>query len=242
MGGDKRKSVLPTVAIMSLAGKKVAMAFVQYKCPGCGEDRGPYDSQRCGAMVVKHMKTCILKNPDKKEACMREARQCGQEENLKKALEGKEALPRASEEGSALGKRPRSRLSKSPKPAAGRASNPKAIKRPRKPVIRVDIATSAETHYRSLREAHMAVGVDRKTMADAIENSSPLDGARWYWEDGSAPKEPLCTKCGEKNDDRVRVYIVCDGCDREWHKECIEPPISKLPDGDWFCQECSTGE
>ena len=60
------------------------------------QDRGPYDSQRCGAMVVKHMKTCILKNPDKKEACMREARQCGQEENLKKALEGKEALPRAS--------------------------------------------------------------------------------------------------------------------------------------------------
>ena len=109
-------------------------------------------------------------------------------------------------------------------------------------MIRVDIDTSAETSYKSLREAHMAVGVDRKTMADAIQNGLVLRGARWFFEDGPAPEDPMCTKCGEENDDRERNYIECDGCHKEWHFECTEPPISKQPDGDWFCHECSTGE
>lgn len=32
--------------------------------------------------------------------------------------------------------------------------------------------------------------------------------------------------------------IVCDDCQKAYHLECLDPPLSKVPLGDWFCNEC----
>ena len=108
-------------------------------------------------------------------------------------------------------------------------------------MIQIEVATSVKKRYKSLREAHFAAEVDRKTMTDAIWNKGVLKGARWYFDDDSLLEDSKCTKCGQ-NDDRIRDYIACDGCNKEWHFECTEPPISEVPEGTWFCLECSTGE
>jgi DNA polymerase III epsilon subunit-like protein len=34
--------------------------------------------------------------------------------------------------------------------------------------------------------------------------------------------------------------VMCDGCDNSCHLECMDPPRSEDPEGDWFCNDCMT--
>jgi hypothetical protein len=33
--------------------------------------------------------------------------------------------------------------------------------------------------------------------------------------------------------------MLCDGCGKPYHKECLTPPLEAVPEGDWFCPEVS---
>ena len=33
-------------------------------------------------------------------------------------------------------------------------------------------------------------------------------------------------------------FVLCDGCDRAFHRECLDPVLTEVPDGDWFCIGC----
>ena len=52
----------------------------------------------------------------------------------------------------------------------------------------------------------------------------------------------LCLECkrcmicdqGAATDD----LLFCDACDKGFHMECLDPPLSKLPDGRWICPFC----
>eukprot|EP00297_Palpitomonas_bilix_P001248 CAMPEP_0113895830 /NCGR_PEP_ID=MMETSP0780_2-20120614/17613_1 /TAXON_ID=652834 /ORGANISM="Palpitomonas bilix" /LENGTH=1054 /DNA_ID=CAMNT_0000886769 /DNA_START=34 /DNA_END=3198 /DNA_ORIENTATION=- /assembly_acc=CAM_ASM_000599 len=45
-----------------------------------------------------------------------------------------------------------------------------------------------------------------------------------------------CEICGKDHSpDRT---IVCDGCDAEYHFDCLVPAITEVPDGDWYCSDC----
>ncbi|XP_051926726.1 histone acetyltransferase KAT6B isoform X2 [Hippocampus zosterae] len=46
-----------------------------------------------------------------------------------------------------------------------------------------------------------------------------------------------CSSCRiqGKNADQM---LFCDSCDRGFHMECCEPPISTMPKGTWLCQFC----
>ncbi|CAM9862982.1 unnamed protein product, partial [Chrysoparadoxa australica] len=50
------------------------------------------------------------------------------------------------------------------------------------------------------------------------------------------PWSPGCSLCG-LDGDPSRV-LVCDGCDKEFHLACLEPPLTVVPEGDWFCPGC----
>ena len=54
-------------------------------------------------------------------------------------------------------------------------------------------------------------------------------------------KECSCKICGERrNPERV---LLCDECDGEYHLECLDPPLSKVPDDDdWYCPSCKNDE
>ena len=32
--------------------------------------------------------------------------------------------------------------------------------------------------------------------------------------------------------------LVCDGCERAYHTECLRPPLEIIPKGDWYCPVC----
>ena len=42
--------------------------------------------------------------------------------------------------------------------------------------------------------------------------------------------------------DNVGELLICDGCERSYHLQCLDPPLEleNVPDGDWFCPQCSS--
>lgn len=49
-----------------------------------------------------------------------------------------------------------------------------------------------------------------------------------------------CTICDEEfNGIDEDLVLICDGCENEIHIYCLNPPLFDIPEGDWFCPECS---
>lgn len=42
-----------------------------------------------------------------------------------------------------------------------------------------------------------------------------------------------CDECGEEG-----TLLLCDGCVRAYHKECLDPPLKRTPRGKWYCAIC----
>ncbi|KAK3152374.1 hypothetical protein QOZ80_2BG0158090 [Eleusine coracana subsp. coracana] len=58
------------------------------------------------------------------------------------------------------------------------------------------------------------------------------------------PKAPwevgVCKVCGiDRDDDNV---LLCDKCDSEYHTYCLNPPLPRVPRGNWYCPSCVSGE
>ncbi|KAL5207727.1 hypothetical protein ABZP36_032162 [Zizania latifolia] len=54
------------------------------------------------------------------------------------------------------------------------------------------------------------------------------------WEDG------VCKVCGiDRDDDSV---LLCDKCDSEYHTYCLNPPLARIPEGNWYCPSCMLGQ
>ncbi|KAI9006930.1 PLU-1-like protein-domain-containing protein [Hyaloraphidium curvatum] len=52
----------------------------------------------------------------------------------------------------------------------------------------------------------------------------------------SAPPEDRCTICSSGRE--PSKLLICDGCEKVFHLYCLDPPLSKVPRGKWFCPEC----
>lgn len=60
-------------------------------------------------------------------------------------------------------------------------------------------------------------------------------------DDPASPHRPHkhqdgCLACGK--DDDHKNLMFCDMCDGEYHYYCLQPPLSAVPAGDWFCSAC----
>ena len=42
--------------------------------------------------------------------------------------------------------------------------------------------------------------------------------------------------CNSK--ERDEDMILCDTCDRGYHKDCLKPPLKNIPEGEWICKDC----
>ncbi|EMD39122.1 hypothetical protein CERSUDRAFT_46878, partial [Gelatoporia subvermispora B] len=58
------------------------------------------------------------------------------------------------------------------------------------------------------------------------------------------PRHPLeveapeaCVVCGQDTGDDDPL-LECEKCDYPHHLKCLDPPMSEVPDGEWFCPEC----
>lgn len=47
----------------------------------------------------------------------------------------------------------------------------------------------------------------------------------------------FCEICHQS--DREDRMLLCDGCDRGYHMECLTPPITTVPIEEWYCPECT---
>ncbi|KAJ1958726.1 hypothetical protein EC988_000131 [Linderina pennispora] len=45
-----------------------------------------------------------------------------------------------------------------------------------------------------------------------------------------------CTECGGKDDEEHT--LSCDECGRFFHMRCLYPPLTTVPEEDWFCPDC----
>ncbi|GAQ77984.1 protein with Helicase_C domain [Klebsormidium nitens] len=61
-----------------------------------------------------------------------------------------------------------------------------------------------------------------------LERKKELEEEKASW-DG----EP-CQICKIDTGDEM----ICDGCEKPYHKGCLTPPLEEVPEGDWFCAEC----
>ncbi|KAF7981714.1 hypothetical protein HWV62_32301 [Athelia sp. TMB] len=57
--------------------------------------------------------------------------------------------------------------------------------------------------------------------------------------DPKVPSEPHCEICHKKN--RGEEMLLCDGCDCGFHMFCLDPPLTSIPKGQWFCHTCLFG-
>lgn len=48
-----------------------------------------------------------------------------------------------------------------------------------------------------------------------------------------------CVVCG--SNDRPTRTLLCDNCDSAHHMDCLDPPLERIPDGNWYCQKCLIG-
>ena len=44
-----------------------------------------------------------------------------------------------------------------------------------------------------------------------------------------------CVICGDGG-----KLICCDSCNKPFHLQCLQPPLDKVPEGDWYCLICTT--
>ncbi|KAK4842027.1 hypothetical protein QYF36_014509 [Acer negundo] len=71
----------------------------------------------------------------------------------------------------------------------------------------------------------------KKEIEEIFESACEIPKAPW--------DEGVCKVCGiDKDDDNV---LLCDTCDSGYHTYCLTPPLSRVPEGNWYCPSCYTG-
>ena len=76
---------------------------------------------------------------------------------------------------------------------------------------------------------------DEEEEEEEEEEENKRELTRAFWDEG-------CQSCGmDMHEHGKGEVILCDGCPREFHKSCLDPPVAeneKLPDT-WYCPICT---
>ncbi|XP_011568402.3 E3 ubiquitin-protein ligase UHRF1 [Plutella xylostella] len=77
----------------------------------------------------------------------------------------------------------------------------------------------------------------RKMMVTPTERKTyPLNCLKCRDNEEVPCKECGCYLCFGKNE--PEKIILCDECNNGYHMHCLSPPLSELPDEDWYCPSC----
>ncbi|XWS32781.1 hypothetical protein CRYUN_Cryun22dG0019000 [Craigia yunnanensis] len=107
----------------------------------------------------------------------------------------------------------------------------------------VELAESLSQNFESLYEQEVLTLVQKlaeyakleclsaeikKEINDILALTTKIPKAPW--------DEGVCKVCGiDKDDDSV---LLCDTCDAEYHTYCLNPPLARIPEGNWYCPAC----
>ena len=48
----------------------------------------------------------------------------------------------------------------------------------------------------------------------------------------------VCLICDKEKDRSKGNLLECEKCDQPYHPLCLNPPLTVVPEGEWFCPEC----
>lgn len=68
----------------------------------------------------------------------------------------------------------------------------------------------------------------KKELDDFLASIHEVPKAPW--------DEGVCKVCGVDKDDNS--VLLCDTCDAEYHTYCLNPPLARIPEGNWYCPSC----
>ena len=107
---------------------------------------------------------------------------------------------------------------------------------PQEEDLGIQYVPSLETEERLLFEALFACyGPDHHTICRLLcRPDAPLEVQDLVAE---AAADIRCEVC--RNPECEDLMILCDSCDKGYHIFCLDPPLSAIPEGDWFCEQCS---
>ncbi|KAL0357936.1 UNVERIFIED_CONTAM: Methyl-CpG-binding domain-containing protein 9 [Sesamum calycinum] len=113
----------------------------------------------------------------------------------------------------------------------------------------IDVAEKLSNKFEDLYEKEVLTLVHKiaetsntnDSSADAIKERDDLLA---HVCNSSLPRAPwdegICKVCGmDKDDDNV---LLCDKCDSEYHRYCLNPPLLRIPEGNWYCPSCVVGQ
>jgi len=76
----------------------------------------------------------------------------------------------------------------------------------------------------------------KRGMSPEILGSQPLGVESEEDDKDEEDEEDMCHVCGES--DEGDVLLLCDDCDNACHLRCCNPPLKRVPKGNWYCAEC----
>lgn len=101
----------------------------------------------------------------------------------------------------------------------------------------VDVAAElAEVAAAEGAEARDAAALKNLLQAEVAAQAKATDSEDDEVEEADDEGADHCHKCneGEEGD----VLLLCDGCENACHLSCCNPPLKRVPKGDWFCDGC----
>ncbi|GJP85744.1 hypothetical protein CLOP_g15845 [Closterium sp. NIES-67] len=72
--------------------------------------------------------------------------------------------------------------------------------------------------------------------SEAESDGEEEDGENDDSDSDDAAADAVCERC--RGGGHEEQMLLCDRCDRGWHLFCLSPPLSTVPPGTWFCQDC----
>lgn len=48
-----------------------------------------------------------------------------------------------------------------------------------------------------------------------------------------------CLICGLDASTEDNALLECEKCENPWHLQCLDPPLTAIPDGEWHCPNCA---
>ncbi|KAI3467513.1 hypothetical protein Pfo_024176 [Paulownia fortunei] len=113
----------------------------------------------------------------------------------------------------------------------------------------IDVAENLSKMFEDLYEKEVLTLVNKIAEISNVNDSSAdaikeRDDLLVHVCNSSLPRAPwdegICKVCGmDKDDDNV---LLCDKCDSEYHRYCLNPPLLKIPEGNWYCPSCVAGQ
>merc|ERR1712166_962945 len=92
------------------------------------------------------------------------------------------------------------------------------------------------------RNAHQVNEPNSMVLQIANRLSASFDRTMHKWLMPAVPanqmNDELCQMCCTALEEQAPSMLMCDKCDASYHTTCLQPPLEKIPEGDWFCPPC----